>query len=72
MRVFFHLSDGTDSFIDSEGVEVECIEQARTQAQCALAEFKEEQQLAPGDLTNWKLTAEDATGAVLFTLNLGQ
>jgi hypothetical protein len=28
--------------------------------------------LAPGDLANWRLTAEDATGAVLFTLNLEQ
>ena len=72
MRVFFHLSDGTDSFIDSEGVEVECIEQAHTQAQRALAELKQEQDLAPGDLTTWRLTAEDSTGAVLFTLNLGQ
>jgi Domain of unknown function (DUF6894) len=72
MRVFFHLADGTASLPDNEGIEVESIDQARTQMHRALTEFKQEQELAPGDLVNWRLTAEDATGAVLFTLNLEQ
>jgi hypothetical protein len=72
MRVFFNLADGTASLLDNKGIEAESIDQARTQALRALAEFKQEQDLAPGDLTNWRLTAEDAMGAVLFTLTLEQ
>ena len=71
MRVFFHLSNGTEQIRDDDGVEVESLDQAHAQALRALAEFRAEELVAESALADWRLAAQDSSGAVIFTLDLG-
>jgi hypothetical protein len=66
--LYFHLKDAHEMILDDEGVEVSGAHEARIQALLAIAELQEED---ARDWSGWILTATDAHGRVLFTLNLG-
>ncbi len=70
MRVYFHLSDGTDEMRDPDGVEVSDIERARALAVTAVRELRDEDRLSARDWSAWTLTMTDASGAVLLSLPL--
>ena len=67
MRIYFHLKRGHEVLLDVEGVEVSDPQEARVQAALALEELR------PTDVrywSGWTLTAVDAAGRVLFSVDL--
>ena len=70
MRCFFNLVNGSEEIIDYDGIEVNGIEQARTQALKAIAELRREDNDVASEWKNWRLEVSDADGEVLFTISL--
>jgi len=70
MWVYFHLRAKHDSIPDLEGVEVADADEARTAPLEMLREFRQEDAWAARDWRGWTLEATDATGRVLFSLDL--
>jgi hypothetical protein len=67
IRIYFHLKDAHEVLVDVEGVEVSDPQEARVQAALALEELR------PTDVqywSGWTLTAVDAAGRVLFSVDL--
>ncbi len=67
VRIYFHLKDAHEVLVDVEGVEVSDPQEARVQAALALEELR------PTDVrywSGWTLTAVDAAGRVLFSVDL--
>jgi hypothetical protein len=70
MRVHFHLRAKHGFIPDLEGIEVSDPEQARAEVLEFLLELRQEDAGAVRDLLGWSLEATDATGRVLFSLDL--
>ena len=67
MRIYFHLKDAHEVLLDVEGVEVSDPHEARNQAALVIEELR------PKDVqywSGWTLTAIDASGRVLFSVDL--
>lgn len=71
MKCYFNLVNGNERIRDQEGIEVKDIEQAWAQAIKAIEELREEDDGEAGDWDNWSLEVTDASGIVLFAINLG-
>ena len=71
MRCYFNLVSGSEKILDQDGIEVRDIEQAHVQALNAVEELREENATAAGDWSDWSLEVTDASGNVLFSINLG-
>ena len=71
MRCYFNLINGTDRIVDTDGIEVRDLDQARAQAMKAIQELREEDDAEPGDWLDWTLEATDSSGVVLFSIPLG-
>jgi len=67
MRCYFNL---VETIVDSEGVEVADLNEARGLALEAIAEMIQENGGEITDWRGWHLEAVDASGAVLFTIRL--
>ena len=70
MRVYFHLRSAHDVIFDPEGLEVSDLQEARGQATLAIEELRQEDVAAARDWSGWTLTVADASGEVLFSLDL--
>ena len=70
MRCHFNLVDAHQTFIDDEGVEVSGLDQAHMLARDAIWEAIQEGDLNIADCPGWRLEARDASGVVLFTIEL--
>jgi hypothetical protein len=70
MRVYFNLADSAQSLPDQQGVDVVDVEEARTEAKRAIAEMLQQDPAMKANVGGWRLDAVDATGAVLFSINL--
>jgi hypothetical protein len=70
MRCFFNLVNGIEEITDDDGIEVNGIEQARTQALKAIAELRHEDNDVASEWKNWWLEVSDADGTVLFSISL--
>src|SRR5918994_272706 len=67
IRIYFHLKDAHEVLLDAEGVEVPDPQEARIQATSVIEELR------PKDAqywSGWTLTAIDASGRVLFAVDL--
>jgi hypothetical protein len=67
MRIYFHLKNANEVLLDVEGVEVSDPREARAQAALVIEELR------PTDVqcwSGWTLTAVDAGGGVLFSVDL--
>ena len=71
MRCFFNLINGPDRIPDLDGIEVADLEQAWAQAMKAIEELRAEDDGEAEDWANWSLEVTDASGNVLFAINLG-
>jgi hypothetical protein len=70
MRVYFNLVDSAESISDPQGVNVLDIQQAYTEAERAVAEMLQRYPAMKANVGGWRLDAVDASGAVLFSINL--
>jgi hypothetical protein len=67
VRVYFHLKDAHEVLLDVEGVEVTDLHEVRAQAAMAIEELRSDDvQYWSG----WTLTAVDAAGRILFSVDL--
>jgi hypothetical protein len=67
IRIYFHLQGAHEVLLDAEGVEVSDPQEARIQAARVIEELR------PKDIqywSGWTLTAIDASGRVLFSVDL--
>jgi hypothetical protein len=72
MRCYFHLINGPDIIRDTDGIEVDDVEEARTQALKAIQELRSNQEMADEDWQGWQLDVVDESGMLLFSVNLGR
>ena len=70
MRVYFHLRKETETIRDENGVEVRDVDGARAEALNTILEMRIAGDQEPADWAGWKLEVVDASGAVLFSLDL--
>jgi hypothetical protein len=69
MRLFFHLVSKHESIPDLEGVEVADAYEAQAVALEMLEELRTDRSTAR-NMSGWTLRVTDATGSVVFTLDL--
>ena len=70
MRVYFHLVSEGEVIQDFEGVEVSSPQEARVQASRVLEELRQEDPSAARAWSGFRLIVADASGTVLFSLDL--
>ncbi|WP_230532326.1 DUF6894 family protein [Microvirga roseola] len=72
MKCYFNLVNGPERIADKSGVEVKDLDQARLQGLKAIEELREENGAASREWKNWRLEVTDSTGALLFSISLGE
>jgi hypothetical protein len=70
VRLYFHLKDAHEMIPDLEGVEVVGVREARIQAIRAIQELRQNDASATRDWSGWTLVVADASGALVFSLDL--
>jgi hypothetical protein len=70
MRLYFHLAAAHDVILDEVGIEVDDLEHARSEAILALVELRAEDYSAVQDFRGWRLEVADASGVVVFSIDL--
>ena len=70
MRCYFHLVNGLEEIRDRVGLEVANVDQARAEAIETLQALIKEDQSAADAWAGWRLNVSDASGTVLFSINL--
>lgn len=70
MRCYFNLVHADRRIPDLEGIEVGDVEQARAEAQMAVAELRQEDEFTTQDWEGWRLEVTDQAGTVVFTIRL--
>jgi hypothetical protein len=70
VRVYFHVRRAHDVIFDLQGLEVSDLQEARVQAIRAIEELRQEDVSAAREWSGWSLTVADASGEVLFSLDL--
>lgn len=70
MHCYFHLSNGLETIIDQEGIEVENFEEAHEQAREAVAEVLRDDEGASKDWQGWHIQVTDVTGTLLCKIDL--
>ena len=69
MRCFFHLVSDYEEIVDSTGIEVRDLESAKTHAQTAINELRQEIG-DEADWSGWRLNIVCPLGTILHTLPL--
>ncbi len=72
MRCYFHLVNGSEEISDRVGLEVADVDQARAEAIEALQALTKEDESASDAWAGWRLNVSDASGTILFSINLDQ
>jgi hypothetical protein len=72
MRCYFNLLSASDMIKDTDGIEVDDVEEARAQALKAVEELREDDATANEDWQGWRLEVVDEEGSILFTVALGR
>ena len=70
MRCYFHLIGSVGELPDEEGVEVNSVEEARTEALKAIVDLRREDAGIQADWNGWKLIIVGEAGEVLSTVRL--
>jgi hypothetical protein len=70
MRLYFHLVDGTATIPDEAGIEVANLDAAKAEALSTIREMRAEHGTEPRDWASWRLVVADASGDVLFSLDV--
>jgi hypothetical protein len=72
MRCYFNLINGPDYIKDADGIEVQNLHEARVQAQRAIDELRDDDEMGESDWSGWRLEVTDTSGNLLFTIHLGR
>jgi hypothetical protein len=72
MRLYFHLAAVHDSILDEVGIEVEDLDDARSEAIRAIADMKVEDHSSVQNFGGWRLDVTDASGAVVFSIHFAE
>jgi hypothetical protein len=70
LRCYFHLVSGSEAIRDTEGLEVEDLDEAWTQAHEAVLDLAQDNPAAAATWAGWRLDVCDEPGAVLFSMSL--
>jgi hypothetical protein len=70
MRCFFNLIDAHQSILDTDGVDLVGIEELRAEVGKAIAETRGTDPVAARHWKGWRLEVTDASGVVLFAVEL--
>ncbi len=70
MRCYFHLVNGSEEILDTEGLEVADLDQAHAEALETLHTLAREDEAAAAAWAGWRLDVCDASGALLFSIGL--
>ena len=70
MRLFFHMFDGSEVILDQDGVEVDCLEDAREAISADVAELQRE--FPAEERRGWVLGTTDASGTTLLSIPLDE
>ena len=70
MRCYFHLVNGSEEIRDRVGLEVADVNQARAQAIETLQALTKEDRSATDAWAGWSLNVSDASGTILFSIDL--
>lgn len=69
VRCYFHLVNGSEEILDTEGLEVADLDQAHAEALETLHALAREDEAAAA-WAGWRLDVRDASGALLFSIGL--
>jgi hypothetical protein len=72
MRCYFNLLSASDIIRDTDGIEVDDLEEARAQALRAVEELREDNNVTNDDWQGWRLEVVDENGTLLFAISLGR
>ena len=70
MRLYFHFTNGREVLTDVQGIEVVDLEEARRDALSTITEMRSDNQATGQDWSGWTLRVVDASGTVVFTIDL--
>jgi hypothetical protein len=70
MRCYFHLVSSFEEILDSEGIEVSDLEDAKVQALSAIYELRRDYAGAIEDWGSWRLNIVDGDGRLLHSIPL--
>ena len=70
MRYYFHLSRGSETIIDDQGLELPDLNHARTAIMRAITEKRLEEPRLADEIAGWTLSVTNGTGDVLFSVPL--
>jgi hypothetical protein len=70
LRCYFHLVCESEAIRDTEGLEVEDLDEAWTQAHEAVLDLARDNPAAAATWAGWRLDVCDEPGVVLFSMNL--
>ena len=70
MHCYFHLSNGKETVLDQEGIEVNNAEEAYTQAHEAVEEILGEDELEAKEWSGWHIQVTDVSGTLLYEIEL--
>ena len=70
MRCYFNLVGAQQTLVDNDGVEVDNLDEGHALVREAIAEIIQDGEAEIADWRGWRLEAVDASGAVLFAINL--
>ena len=71
MRLYFNLQQGAEMIRDEVGIEVPDTAHAKAEALKAIEEMCREQDTGQHDWAGWKLAVADDSGALVFSLYIG-
>ena len=70
MRCYFHLASADEELRDEEGIEVRDLKDAKTQAQTAISELRQEIGDEVQDWRGWRLDIVCSEGSLLHSIPL--
>jgi hypothetical protein len=72
MRIFFHLTDGQESILDEEGLEVTELASAQQEVLRTIDEVRQKEASHVYEWTGWMLTVVSDAGAVILSVDLDE
>jgi hypothetical protein len=72
MRIFFHLTNGQESILDEEGLEVPGLASAQQEALRTINEIRPEESAHVHEWTGWMLSVVSDAGAVILSVDFDE
>jgi hypothetical protein len=72
MRIFFHLTNGHDSILDEEGLEVAELSSAQQEVLRTIDEIRQKEASHIHEWTGWMLSVVSDAGSVILSVDLDE